>query len=78
MKLKCFGVAKDIVDSSLLTIEEQDLTTVGELKAYLNKHYPTFSQYATYQIAVNHSIASDDQIISQMDELAIIPPVSGG
>ncbi|MFE5318774.1 molybdenum cofactor biosynthesis protein MoaE [Paenibacillus sp. NPDC056579] len=29
-------------------------------------------------VAVNHSYAADDQIIGERDEIAIIPPVSGG
>lgn len=78
MKVKCFGVAKDIVQSSLLTIEQPELKTVAQLKTFLNLTYPTFNQYASYQIAVNQSIVGDETQISSADEIAIIPPVSGG
>ncbi len=78
MKLKCFGIAKDIVHSSIIDIEAQNIATVADLKTYLNTQYPSFKQYAAYQIAVNQALANDHQKISAEDELAIIPPVSGG
>lgn len=78
MKVLCFGIAKDIVGSSELTLEIVNTQTVAELKNYLNKTYPKFLEYKSYMVAVNQSYAGDDATISPSDEIALIPPVSGG
>lgn len=78
MKVLCFGVAKDIIGSSELTLENKSTQTVAELKNYLNKTYPKFLDYKSYMVAVNQAYASDDVSISSNDEIALIPPVSGG
>lgn len=79
MKIKCFGVAREIVNGELLEIKAEDRPQdVQELRAYLNKNFPTFSKYKSCMIAVNQAYANDDTTLSDSDEIAIIPPVSGG
>ena len=78
MKVLCFGVAKDIVGSAELNIENQKAQTVSELKKLLNEAYPKFLDYKSYMVAVNQTYADDDISISDSDEIALIPPVSGG
>lgn len=78
MKVLCFGVAKDIVGASELTLESLNARTVAELKNYLNKTYPKFLEYKSYMVAVNQAYAGDDAPLSHSDEIALIPPVSGG
>lgn len=78
MKILCFGVAKEIVGSSELIIDNEQKLTVAELKELLNKAYPKFLDYKSYMVAVNQSYAADEASVSPSDEIAIIPPVSGG
>jgi len=52
-------------------------TSVAELRSQLEKLIPGLSS-ASYQIAVNHVIVSDDAIITLGDEIAILPPFAGG
>ena len=78
MKVLCFGVAKDIVGSSELSLDHKAANTVSELKKYLNEAYPKFSEYKSYMVAVNQTYATDETTISASDEVALIPPVSGG
>jgi molybdopterin converting factor subunit 1 len=79
MKIKCFGVAREIVNDSILHIESEQLpTTVEELRKFLSTSYPEFKQYKSCMIAVNQAYANDDTELSAYDEIAIIPPVSGG
>jgi len=79
MKIKCFGIAKDIVDNDHLLITKDDTPkTVAELRQYLSQHYPSFKHYKSCMIAVNQAYANDDMPIKLEDEIAIIPPVSGG
>jgi len=78
MKVLCFGVAKDIVGHAELDIDSQKALTVSDLKMYLNEAYPKFLDYKSYMVAVNQTYATDDISISDSDEIALIPPVSGG
>ena len=79
MKIKCFGIAKEIISNSILEIEnEQALKTVADLRAHLLNHYEDLKKYKSFMVAVNQSYASDETPINSSDEIAIIPPVSGG
>jgi len=78
MKLLCFGLAKDIIGSSEYELTHSAVNTVGELKHDLKTTFPDFNNYKQFQIAVNQSFAKDNDPISASDEIAIIPPVSGG
>ncbi|HAW05142.1 MAG TPA: molybdopterin synthase sulfur carrier subunit, partial [Saprospirales bacterium] len=44
----------------------------------MNEQYKAFTQIKGYMVAVNQEYAIDSQIINADDEVAIIPPVSGG
>ena len=72
-----FGIAKDIFGSSVINIELPGATT-GALKEYLEEHYPRLKQLVSYMVAVNNEYALDESILTEQDEIAIIPPVSGG
>lgn len=72
-----FGIAKDIFGKSSINVEINEETT-GGLKHILEHQYPRLKQLASYMVAVNNEYASDDAILTQRDEIAIIPPVSGG
>lgn len=78
MKVLCFGVAKDIIGASELIVENDKTQTVADLKKYLNESYPKFLEYKSYMIAVNQAYATDEATILPSDEIALIPPVSGG
>jgi molybdopterin converting factor small subunit len=53
--------------------------TVGKLLDALGAQYETFRlARSSVRVAVNQEFATDETLISQDDELAIIPPVSGG
>ncbi|MDC6406985.1 MULTISPECIES: MoaD/ThiS family protein [Maribacter] len=80
MDLLFFGIAKDIVGTSQLDMDfgEDSPNSVAELKQALKKRYPEFSKLTSLAIAVNSEYASDDVQLKSNDEVAIIPPVSGG
>jgi len=80
MELLLFGIAKDIVGQSVidLTNEEMLPRSVAELKKLLANEYPDFSKLTSLAIAVNSEYAADDVVLEKNDEIAIIPPVSGG
>lgn len=79
MKVKCFGIAKEIIKSEVLKIDNSEaISSVALLRKYILDHYPALQQYKSFMIAVNDNYASDDLLVSNDDEIAIIPPVSGG
>lgn len=77
MIIKCFGIARDILDNDHVSISE-DINTVAALRTYLNNKHSELGRINNYMIAVNQEYADDDQLIQNTDEIAIIPPVSGG
>ena len=77
-KINLFGIAKDIVGSNVTEIvvsQSADVQTVlGELKT----NYPKLKDIKSLLIAVNNEYAELDLVLSENDEIALIPPVSGG
>ncbi|RRQ48930.1 MoaD/ThiS family protein [Maribacter algicola] len=80
MDLLFFGIAKDIVGKSQMIMDfgEDSPNSVADLKQALKKRYPEFSKLSSLAIAVNSEYADDDVQLKSNDEVAIIPPVSGG
>ena len=75
--VKLFGIAKDIIGSSTLNIEHE-LGTVEDLLKYLKSEYPKFKELTSLLVAINDEYANNTAIINSEDEVALIPPVSGG
>jgi molybdopterin converting factor subunit 1 len=73
-----FGIAKDIFGSSSVDVELPKQKTTGGLKQILEERYPRLKHLTSYMVAVNNEYASDEGILTERDEIAIIPPVSGG
>jgi len=79
MNIKLFGITRDIVGENQLTVDTGErITTVGELKSWLFNQYPEMDKLKTLAIAVDHVYAEDQDLLSPGQEVALIPPVSGG
>ena len=79
LTIKCFGIARDITGASEVQLEgAEDPFTVGQLKSRLENQYEQLGKLKSYFIAVNQEFAEDPDLVTSNDELAIIPPVSGG
>jgi molybdopterin converting factor subunit 1 len=62
-----------------VTINVRLPVTVAELLTTLRREYPAVDAIAgSVRVAVNHEFVRDDRIVIEGDEVAIIPPVSGG
>ncbi|HEY8403334.1 MAG TPA: MoaD/ThiS family protein [Flavobacteriales bacterium] len=79
IKLIAFGIAKDVFGAST-QLEVNDSMTLAELSAYLKDHYSASNQLPVCRMAVNQEIVEDIKtfVLKDGDEVAILPPVSGG
>jgi molybdopterin synthase sulfur carrier subunit len=75
--IKAFGVTRDIVGARE-TVVDFDGDTVASLRTALGAKYPPLTRLRSLAIAVNNAYAEDDHRIVETDEIALIPPVSGG
>jgi len=78
MRILAFGIAKEIVGGSELELDSAGIETVGGLRRQLNSMYPRLLQLSSYFIAINDEYAEENNLLQSRDEVAIIPPVSGG
>ena len=78
INILAFGVAKDILGGASVSVQLTNDATVYNLKYILEDKYPRLKQLASYMVAVNDEYALDGDTIHERDEIAIIPPVSGG
>lgn len=76
-KIKAFGITKDLLGGKDTAIEIRG-TTVGELRQELGERFPELMDLRSLFIAVNNDYADDDRVLKPTDEIALIPPVSGG
>ena len=77
IKVLAFGVAKDILDNPSISVVISG-SSLFEFKIELEQQYPKLKELSSYMIAVNNEYATDETLIYEGDEIAIIPPVSGG
>ena len=78
LRIKAFGIAREIVGKSNLVLDVNEGASVQEMKVILFQHYPNLESLTSMFVAVNHSYADDYTILGEEDEIALIPPVSGG
>jgi len=78
IKLLAFGIAGEIVGSSSSVVEIPDDADIHFFRQYLSEKYPALAAVLEYAIAVNRSYVQDNISLKENDEIAIIPPVSGG
>ncbi|MCU0347538.1 MAG: MoaD/ThiS family protein [Saprospiraceae bacterium] len=78
ISLLSFGIAKDITGQRFLDVELPSPATVGDLRSVLVKQFPRLSELASVRLAVNSEYADESVFLSENDEVALIPPVSGG
>ncbi|SFD84132.1 MoaD/ThiS family protein [Spirosoma endophyticum] len=73
-----FGMTRDLTGHSSVLVPIHEPTRVGDLLSQLHQDYPALAGLRTLLVAVNGEYAEVDQEIGPTDEIALIPPVSGG
>jgi molybdopterin converting factor small subunit len=82
LKVKSFAILREIIGKEQITLQlprKEEGTTVADLRIRILEVYPEISaQKIPVGIAVNAKIVHDKSIINDFDEIALLPPISGG
>ena len=79
MTVRLFARLRDIAGAAELSREVSPGATIGTVWRQLVGEFPDFARYErTISSAVNADYARMDQVVRDGDEVAFLPPVSGG
>ena len=76
-RVKAFGITREILGGRE-KVSSCDGQTVAALKQTLMATYPDLAGLKSLFVAVNGAYAEDNTVLTETDEIALIPPVSGG
>jgi len=79
IRLKLFSLARDLAGFDERLIEVPPSSRSGEVFRYLISQNATFEQWKpSLRLAVNMEYVDGERFLHDGDEVAVIPPVSGG
>ncbi len=83
LNVRFFASLKELMACDAIAVEgELAPPTVAGLKQHLSENNPTFaraiSEVGRLRAAVNQEMANDQSPLSDNDEVAFFPPVTGG
>ena len=80
LNIKLFGILREKMDSNNLLVSIYDTSiSLKELRKCLEELYPSLGlNEINFVFAVNKVICNKDMNVKTSDEIAIIPPISGG
>jgi molybdopterin converting factor subunit 1 len=79
LRVKLFAGLKEKAGRDHLELSVPDGTTVADLKGHVRRAAPELAPYLeATRVAVNLAFAPASQALGANDEVALIPPVSGG
>lgn len=73
-----FGITRDLTGQSSVTLPLAKGARISDLLDSLHVQFPDLGRIRSMMVAVNGEYAEPDQVLSPSDEVALIPPVSGG
>ena len=79
VKVRAFAALRDALGFSETSCELPEGVRVGELLGRLDEDHPAAGLIGRrFSTAVNRAFVAPDYVLKDGDELALIPPVSGG
>jgi len=82
LKVNAFAVLREKIGKEQITLQlprKEEGITVADLRIKVLELYPEISaQKIPVGIAVNAKMVHDKSIINDFDEIALLPPISGG
>jgi len=79
VNVRLFATVKDLVGSGEVELTLEDGAPASRVLDHFAERYPRFSEWRHHlRLAVNSEYAEGTHLLQDGDEVAIIPPVSGG
>jgi len=79
VKVLFFGRLKDVVGQAEQTLDLNEASTIEQLFALYSERIPELAKYRSSVVASrNQGFAAWDTLLRTGDEVAFLPPVSGG
>ena len=87
LRVKSYAIIREIIgkEQIILHLPRKDgrktatAITVADLRRRILELYPAISaQRIIMAVAINAKMANDKSVISDFDEIALLPPISGG
>ncbi len=79
LTVRLFARARELAGAGELAVSLASGSTVADLRGAILELVPALRDLlAVSAVAVNHDFATDADTLRETDEVAIIPPVSGG
>jgi molybdopterin converting factor subunit 1 len=79
IKVRLFAILREVVGEREITITVPSGVTVSYLNNEILKKYPQLNSFGNkFVTSVNCKVTTGDTIITSSDEIALLPPVSGG
>jgi molybdopterin converting factor subunit 1 len=77
--VKLFAVLRDAAGTAALDLELPSGSCAGDVRLMLASRFPAIERYLSRTaLAVNRDYATAETELHEGDEVALIPPVSGG
>jgi molybdopterin synthase catalytic subunit len=79
VKVQYLGMLRELAARDTETVEARNDATLGELYTTLQQRIPGLGGFRhAIALAVNYEYSGHDRVLHEGDEVALIPPVSGG
>lgn len=80
LKIRLFGILREKMDNDDLIISIHDTSiSLKKLRKYLEELFPSLGlNEINFVFAVNKVICNENVNVTSSDEIAILPPISGG
>ncbi|HEY6884794.1 MAG TPA: MoaD/ThiS family protein [Nitrososphaeraceae archaeon] len=78
ISVKLFASSREIIGKDKMTVKLSEKMTVRDLRKVILAIQPLPLSKIQFVIAVNHKVADEATTLNQMDEVAVLPAVSGG
>ena len=79
VRVRLFGAVREAVGEKELALQLASGASAGDLRRLLAEDHEVFEQFGErLAVSVNFEVSSPDTILEDGDEVAFLPPVSGG
>ena len=79
VRVKFFAYTREITGRKEMEIDVKETARLGDILDILVEKFPALERYRDeIKMAINHEYAPLETALRERDEVAILPPVSGG